>query len=256
MIQQSQQSQPLQSVQQDQGEQSEGSSASAFETQVVQIENANPSGFYCELDGLFKDTIYCNLFHVCMGGERKTYQCKLFNNDTLIAIYDPSKMACVIKQQQQDVYSICKGILYESNFPNVASYQDNSESVTTTSETTAKLNEKQTQSNTQQQTQPLVGSYMAQLVSGLIDPAPGYIQLSSSQFQTSFKCPQDQPGYYPNDGYCDIFHYCYANGQFKTYTCASMQNQYQLWWSHQAEPGRRDVIYIILGLKTLILILN
>lgn len=83
--------------------------------------------------------------------------------------------------------------------------------------------------------------YMMQIISGLLDPAPGYLSLPSNQFQTSFKCPINSPGYYPNSDYCDIFHYCYNNGQFKTYVCASMQNQYQLWWSHQTEPGRRDV---------------
>ena len=86
--------------------------------------------------------------------------------------------------------------------------------------------------------------YMRQIVSGFLDPAPGFLSLTSAQFQTNFVCPFDAPGYYPNNEYCDIFHYCYTNGQFKTYVCASMQNGYQLWWSHQTEPGRRDVILV------------
>jgi hypothetical protein len=210
---------------------------SAFETQVIQIENANPSGFYCELDGLFKDPIYCNFFHVCMGSERKTYQCKMTTNESLIAVYDPSKMACVLKANQQDVQAICKGIIYDANVM-VPSYQD-----TNLDSQSGEVNNKQQQPPVLADSpqQPALGSYMAQLVSGLVDPAPGYISLPSSQFQTGFKCPQELPGYYPDDEYCDVFHYCYANGQFKTYTCASMQNQYQLWWSHQTEPGRRDV---------------
>ena len=86
--------------------------------------------------------------------------------------------------------------------------------------------------------------YIMQVVSGMMDPAPGYLSLPSNTFQTSFTCNNNPPGYYPNPEYCDLFHYCYPNGQYKTYVCASMQNRYQLWWSHQTEPGRRDVSVI------------
>jgi hypothetical protein len=226
------------SLQQQQDQQQQQQQTSAFETQVIQIENANPSVFFCELDGLFKDPIYCNFFHVCMGSERKTYQCKMTSNESLIAVYDPAKMACVLKENLQEMQSICKGIIYDASVMSVPNFQDSSSE---SSSDGSKQQQPVLADGQQQQQQPPLGSYMAQLVSGMIDPAPGYISLPSSQFQTSFKCPQELPGYYPNDEYCDVFHYCYANGQFKTYTCASMQNQYQLWWSHQTEPGRRDV---------------
>ena len=175
-----------------------------------------------------------------MGSERKTYQCKMLSNETVFAIYDPAKMACVLKEQQRDVNTVCKGIIYDANLINVPSYQDTPES-SMADQNKLQLEQSQSAATSPPQQDPPLGSYMAQLVSGLIDPAPGYISLPSSQFQTSFRCPMDLPGYYPNDQFCDIFHYCYANGQFKTYTCASMQNQFQLWWSHQTEPGRRDV---------------
>jgi hypothetical protein len=96
---------------------------------------------------------------------------------------------------------------------------------------------------------PQPSPYMKQIVSGLLDPAPGFLSLTAAQFQTTFVCPFNAAGYYPNNEFCDIFHYCYNNGQFKTYVCASMQNDYQLWWSHQTEPGRRDVKNLFKFLK-------
>ena len=68
----------------------------------------------------------------------------------------------------------------------------------------------------------------------------GYIALGGD-FQTPFNCPPGVTGFYPNPNYCDVFHYCYETGELSSFVCASMPNRYQLWWSHQNEPGRPDV---------------
>lgn len=68
----------------------------------------------------------------------------------------------------------------------------------------------------------------------------GYIALGSD-FQTSFTCPLGTTGFFGNPDYCDVFHYCYETGEVSSFVCASMPNRYQLWWSHQNEPGRADV---------------
>ncbi|CAF4763326.1 unnamed protein product [Rotaria socialis] len=68
----------------------------------------------------------------------------------------------------------------------------------------------------------------------------GYIALGVD-FQTSFTCPIGTTGFHSNPNYCDVFHYCYETGELSSFVCASMPNRYQLWWSHQNEPGRPDV---------------
>ena len=68
----------------------------------------------------------------------------------------------------------------------------------------------------------------------------GYIALGVD-FQTSFTCPPGTTGFFSNPNYCDVFHYCYETGELSSFVCASMPNRYQLWWSHQNEPGRPDV---------------
>jgi hypothetical protein len=289
--------------------------SSVAQFHAVEAENFNPSGYYCESDGTFKDPLFCNIFHVCANKERKTYQCKsLLNENQQDSLFDAEKGLCVSKE---DGFAKCNGVIYDSTFMNLPAYRDlpvggscgkegvfraydkevkycdlyywcekafseplyfycdfaifgndmayfNPEtkkcevssnvkcdapfkmySNSLQSKDSAKEAEKNVHESDSQQGSPKSQSqpspYMAQIVSGLLDPAPGYLSLPSAQFQTTFICPYNAPGYYPNNEYCDIFHYCYNNGQFKTYVCASMQNQYQLWWSHQTEPGRRDV---------------
>ena len=68
----------------------------------------------------------------------------------------------------------------------------------------------------------------------------GYIALGTD-FQTPFACPVGTTGFYSDPNYCDVFHYCYETGELSSFVCASMPNRYQLWWSHQNEPGRPDV---------------
>ncbi|CAF4034358.1 unnamed protein product, partial [Adineta steineri] len=70
----------------------------------------------------------------------------------------------------------------------------------------------------------------------------GYIALGVD-FQTSFTCPLGTTGFYANPNYCDVFHYCYETGELSSFVCASMPNRYQLWWSHQNEPGRPDNVF-------------
>ncbi|CAF1109060.1 unnamed protein product [Adineta ricciae] len=70
----------------------------------------------------------------------------------------------------------------------------------------------------------------------------GYIALGVD-FQTSFTCPLGTTGFYANPNYCDVFHYCYETGELASFICASMPNRYQLWWSHQNEPGRPDNVF-------------
>lgn len=308
--------------------------------QAFDTENLNPSGYYCEEDGIFRDPIYCNLFHICSGREKKTFQCRPiamnsgdFQSQSAVSIYDPDRNACVSKEEG---FSKCNGVIFDANFMNLPAYRDLPQPMRAcldsgvfraqendvkycdlyywcekpfseplyfycdlaasfgkevgsyfnmeTRQCDLASNVKceppsKTYANTLMQHIARGGGgnarngqssevlaaissieddhdttvknpiqnffqsspYMMQIISGLLDPAPGYLSLPSNQFQTSFKCPLNSPGYYPNSEYCDIFHYCYNNGQFKTYVCASMQNQYQLWWSHQTEPGRRDV---------------
>ncbi|CAF0749609.1 unnamed protein product [Brachionus calyciflorus] len=293
------------------------------EYQAQDMDTVNPSGFYCETDGTFRDPIYCNLFHVCNGKEKKTYQCKPLNSHETVSIFDQEKGYCVSKD---DGFSKCNGVLFDPNFMNLPAYRDlptplrpclesgvfrafdkdakycdlyywceksfseplyfycdyatygrepayfNFDTKQCESSYTVRcdppnkvysgvayqnkvVTENKNNNNNVKKDEEKIDTetvlknflqaspYMMQIVSGLLDPAPGYLSLPSSQFQTNFKCPLNAPGYYPNSEFCDIFHYCYSNGQFKTYVCASMQNQYQLWWSHQTEPGRRDNIF-------------
>ena len=281
------------------------------------LDSVNPSGFYCEMDGTFRDPIYCNLFHVCNGHEKKTYQCKPMNSmeHNGVSIFDQERGYCVSKE---DGFDKCNGVVFDANFMNLPAYRDLPTPIrpcvesgvfrafdqdtkycdlyywcekafseplyfycdfatyghepaffnfeTRQCESSYKVrcdqpnklysagvyqpkvktieqkkNQETLDTETALKNFLQASPYMMQIVSGLLDPAPGYLNLPSSQFQTNFKCPLNAPGYYPNSDFCDIFHYCYSNGQFKTYVCASMQNKYQLWWSHQTEPGRRDV---------------
>ena len=343
----------------------------------VETENLNPSGFFCENDGTYKDPLFCNLFHVCTNQkEKKTFQCRAVTGDlNQISIFDAEKNECVSRDEG---FEKCNGVIFDPNFMNLPAYRDlppsnpqqpacvkngvfraydkeikycdlyywcersmseplyfycdsaiygkeasffnpeakkcdssknvkcdtpfkiysriltaregiqppviavvdtrnniNNNNIKKTEQThpthpvvevldtinsfipqqqqqqpqTIQTTQRITTTSTQQpeiqSTTPVAKTpspYMMQIVSGLLDPAPGFISLPSSQFETTFSCPLNAPGYYPNNDFCDIFHYCYNNGQFKTYVCASMQNKYQLWWSHQTEFGRRDVI--------------
>lgn len=291
-----------------------------YQNQAFDTENLNPSGYYCEEDGIFRDPIYCNLFHICSGREKKTYQCKSVSDLGSVSIYDADKNACVSREEG---FGKCNGVIFDPNFMNLPAYRDlpsppracldsgifraydneikycdlyywceksfsepvyfycdvasgnmygkemayfNFDTKQCDMSSNVKCeapykvyasmskNEQIDEDKEVQTSQTSVtkndiqnflqsSPYMMQIISGLLDPAPGYLSLPSTQFQTNFKCPLNSPGYYPNNEYCDIFHYCYNNGQFKTYVCASMQNQYQLWWSHQTEPGRRDNIF-------------
>ncbi len=295
--------------------------------QAVEMENLNPSGFYCESDGSYRDPLFCNLFHICINKVKKTYQCKPINEESNeISLYDSEKKTCVSKEEG---FSKCNGVIFDPNFMNLPAYRDlpsppatcmqdgvfraydknvkycdlyyfcekqfaepiyfhcdfavyskevaffNPETKQCESSSTAKceapfkiytqarqiveeapkkeeIKQNQVPENLTQllNLKDLIhqSPYMMQIVSGLLDPAPGYLSLPSAQFQTTFHCPLNAPGYYPNNEFCDIFHYCYNNGQFKTYVCASMQNKYQLWWSHQTEPGRRDVSLLSLSI--------
>jgi hypothetical protein len=335
----------------------------------------NPSGFFCENEGTYKDPLFCNLFHVCTNQkEKKTFQCRAVTGDlNQLSIFDAEKNECISREEG---FEKCNGVIFDANFMNLPAYRDlptsnpqhpsclksgvfraydkeikycdlyywcertmseplyfycdsaiygkeasffNHEAKKCDSSKNVKCdtpfkiysrilaaregiqppviaiidsnnnkkNEQirpvvevldninnyvpqqqpqtippiQTTQKTSKTTtqQPQIKStttvaktpspYMMQIVSGLLDPAPGFISLPSSQFETTFSCPLNAPGYYPNNDFCDIFHYCYNNGQFKTYVCASMQNKYQLWWSHQTEFGRRDVNILIFFFK-------
>jgi hypothetical protein len=278
-----------------------------------ETENSNPSGFFCENDGTFRDPLFCNIYHICINKQRRTFHCKQHETDgtgKAVSIYSVEKNSCV--SRDEGIQS-CTGLVYDPNYMNLPAYKDlpaiprtcdrlgvqraaDSDSVycdlfywcekinaeplyfqcnaAVFGKGVAFFNQeiKQCDSSvnvncpypnklysnilTNQMSQNqgnIINSpsiinglgqpspYVMQIVAGLLDPAPGYLSLPSNQFQTSFNCQGNAPGYYPNPEYCDLFHYCYANGQFKTYVCASMQNRYQLWWSHQTEPGRRDV---------------
>lgn len=293
--------------------------SSNFVYKAYETENSNPSGFFCENDGTFKDPLYCNIYHVCANKQRTTYHCKQYETDGTgksISIYSLEKNSCVSRDEG---FHTCNGLIYDPNYMNLPAYKDlpskpnlcdkvgifraldndfvycdlfywcekvNSEPLyfhcnaavfgkgiaffnpeikqcdTSSSVNCPYPNKLYSSSVSNQFIQNQVNMnspsiinglgqpspYIMQIVAGLLDPAPGYLSLPSNQFQTSFNCPQNAPGYYPNPEYCDLFHYCYANGQYKTYVCASMQNRYQLWWSHQAELGRRDVSKVNLNI--------
>jgi hypothetical protein len=277
-----------------------------------ETENSNPSGFFCETDGIFKDPLFCNIYHTCSNKQRRTFHCKQYETDgtgKFVSIYSVEKNACVSREEG---LPSCNGLIYDPNYMNLPAYKDlpstpricdkvgvyravdrdsvycdlfywceklNAEPLffqcnaavfgkgvaffnpemkqcdSSINVNCAYPNKLYSNALTNQIPQPQgnlnsqsiinglgqPSPYVMQIVAGLLDPAPGYLSLPPNQFQTSFNCQGNAPGYYPNPEYCDLFHYCYANGQFKTYVCASMQNRYQLWWSHQTEPGRRDV---------------
>lgn len=97
--------------------------------QAYDTENLNPSGYYCEEDGIFRDPIYCNLFHICSGRDKKTFQCRPlamnaagdYQSSSSVSIYDPEKNACVSKEEGFDK---CNGVIFDANFMNLPAYRD------------------------------------------------------------------------------------------------------------------------------------
>jgi hypothetical protein len=93
--------------------------------QAYDTENLNPSGYYCEEDGIFRDPIYCNLFHICSGRDKKTFQCRptSSNGGDLggVSIYDPDRNACVSKEEG---FGKCNGVIFDANFMNLPAYRD------------------------------------------------------------------------------------------------------------------------------------
>lgn len=104
-----------------------GTQRRAQQYQAYDTENLNPSGYYCEEDGIFRDPIYCNLFHICSGRDKKTFQCRPISNDDFgnsassVSIYDPDKNACVSKEEG---FGKCNGVIFDANFMNLPAYRD------------------------------------------------------------------------------------------------------------------------------------
>lgn len=96
--------------------------------QAYDTESLNPSGYYCEEDGIFRDPIYCNLFHICSGREKKTFQCRPvalntgdYQSSSSVSIYDPERNACVSKEEG---FNKCNGVIFDANFMNLPAYRD------------------------------------------------------------------------------------------------------------------------------------
>ncbi len=272
-----------------------------------ETDNVNPSGYFCDNDGTFKDPLFCNIFHVCIKNQRKTFICKQTDTDgsgTTASIYSIEQNACV---SRADGLGGCHGIIYDPNFivlpiyknlpqgPKICEYRGVSRVQdginiycdlfywceksgyqpiffscmhVVFGRGAAYYNQDKRQCDAESNVYcpfpnriyanmssmavgradvaPLIKatdqhqSNMMHVFETLVDPAPGLQSLAP--FNTNFTCPTGgHHGYYPNPDYCDLFHYCYTNGQFKTYVCASMKYKYQLWWTDQTETGRRDV---------------
>ena len=87
----------------------------------IELEDTNPSGFTCEdRQGIFKDPLFCNIYHDCINKERKTFVCTL-NGKESEALFDADKKQCVPKAE---LFSECKGIIYESKFLYVPAYKN------------------------------------------------------------------------------------------------------------------------------------
>lgn len=74
------------------------------------------------------------------------------------------------------------------------------------------------------------------------DPAPGYLSINPVQFSTAFTCASNTTGYFADTNYCDIFHFCYANGEFKTYACPIFTNDYHTWFSYKNDGAFKHAV--------------
>ena len=277
--------------------------ASVYEP--VELTSVDPSGFSCDdHDGLFKDPLFCNIFHECMSGKKKSFVCKSKMNE--ISLFDAGTKSCISKEEG---FAKCGGLIYEAEFLYVPAIKDLPPQVDkcvqtgvfkahvkdtaycdlfywcnnlneapiyfycdidflTTDIAIFNLDKKQCELKKNFQCAPneKIYSNTLKLKMNFIDSAENaenmtmldyqvkkvadetgweaaanYMQIEPMQFKSEFSCPANAAGYYADKDYCDIFHYCFASGKYKTFACSPLSNEYQLWWSYQGNTQIHNV---------------
>lgn len=86
------------------------------EYEISKLSSPDPSGFMCDgRKGTFRDPLFCNIFHECMGGEKKTsFMCKS-------SLFDVNSDRCV---SMNEGFSKCTGLIYEADFMYVPALKD------------------------------------------------------------------------------------------------------------------------------------
>lgn len=179
------------------------------------FEKCSESGVFNAVDG---STSYCDLFYWCRAAQEMPifFYCDISYLSKEAAVFNIESKQCELKQGQvcsagQQIYS--DTLKLKMSFAEVKNGNDSSKSKIAKNE-----------------------------LSDDFDPAPKYTEIQPSLFKTKFKCEPNASGYYADTDFCDIFHYCFSNGKFKTYACSALTNEYQLWWSYDADKPRHAVI--------------
>lgn len=276
--------------------------------EAIELKSPDPSGFICDNRiGIFKDPLFCNIFHKCNLQEKKSFMCKK-QLDGSLSLYNPNIEGC---DSNRDMFDKCDGLVYEEEFLYVPAIQNlpknnkkcakngvfkavgedmknycdlfywcsaineppiyfycdiefltkeaavfnlgtkrcelkqsdfcekNDNIYSDTLKLKSSYFDRKEQMNSTKSMFDYklnlnrISNYLMENNSPYFDPAPGYMSIQKTDFESRFECEFNQTGYFSDTEFCDIFHYCFPNGKFKTYSCPSVNSEYQTWWNYK-----------------------